>query len=186
LLWTLLVGTCCAAPLRAQEGLTDPRPPRPVPVDRVELDRYVGVWYEIAKIPNRFQKGCAHGTTAEYQMRDDGKITVINRCYESDGKINEVEGVAKIVDSDSRARLEVSFVRFLGRNWFWGDYWIIGLDPDYRWAVVGHPERKYGWILAREPKISPALHEEIEALLRAQGYDPQRFEPTNQAEPSGN
>jgi len=145
-------------------------------VDEVDLERYVGLWYEIAKIPNRFQKNCQRGTTAQYTLRDDGRITVLNQCFESDGSLDDAEGLAKIVDTDSNAKLQVSFVSFLGWRPFWGDYWVIGLDEGYRWAAVGSPDRKYGWVLARTPQLDEATLEEIFAILAQQGYEPGLFE----------
>lgn len=144
-------------------------------VDKVDLERYAGLWYEIAKIPNSFQKKCIAGTTAEYAPLDDGKIQVINRCQEADGNVDDAKGIARVVDIESNAKLQVSFVRFFCRNWFWGDYWIIGLDTDYQWAIVGHPKRSYGWILARSPELEPAVLEQCHAILRDQGYDPADF-----------
>jgi len=152
----------------------------PSTVEYVDVDRYVGLWYEIAKIPNRFQKKCAGGTTARYAIRDDGKIDVVNTCMKKDGDTYSVKGIAKIVDANTNAKLEVSFVSFLGMNFFWGDYWIIGLGDDYDYAVVGHPERKYGWILARTPKLEETTLDEIFAVLREKGYDPDDFEMTVQ------
>lgn len=114
-------------------------------VAQVDLSRYVGLWHEVAKIPNKFQKQCARGTTAEYTLREDGRITVVNRCIRENGDPDEAKGEAKIVDPATNARLKVSFVSFLGWRPFWGDYWIIGLDDQYQWAVIGTPDRKYGW-----------------------------------------
>ncbi len=147
-------------------------------VKSVDLERYTGLWFEIARLPNRFQKQCAAGTTARYDLMENGRIHVTNRCYKEDGSQDNITGLAKVVDWKTHAKLEVSFVRFLGRNWFWGDYWIIGLDEEYRWAVVGHPERKYGWILSRTPEIPDALRQEINDLLKRKGYDPDLFEDT--------
>lgn len=144
-------------------------------VTNVNLRRYVGKWFEIAKIPNRFQKKCVKNTTAEYVLRDDGRITVINTCEKRSGDKVIAKGIAKIVDTDSNAKLKVSFVRFLGISLFWGNYWIIGLDKDYSYAVVGEPKRKYGWILARNPKLSSELRKKIEKILIENGYDPSRF-----------
>ncbi len=152
----------------------------PTVVNSVVLKKYVGVWYEIAKIPNSFQKKCARNTTATYKLRSDGKIDVINRCIETDGKVNEAKGIAKVVDTTSNAKLEVSFVRILGINLFWGDYWIIGLDKDYKYAVVGTPSRKYGWILSRTPKLSGEEMQEVFSILKKQGYNPKDFEMTKQ------
>jgi apolipoprotein D and lipocalin family protein len=152
----------------------------PVTVGSVDLQRYLGVWYEIAKIPNSFQKMCASGTTATYSLLPDGRLMVVNRCVDAEGKAHEARGLAKVVDTATNAKLKVSFVRILGLSLFWGDYWIIGLDENYRWAVVGHPNRKYGWILAREQALDKADLERINALLREKGYDPEAFEPTEQ------
>jgi len=155
------------------KSVTASDPPETVPA--VDLNRYIGLWYEIARMPNSFQKQCASGTTAEYSLLDDGRIQVVNRCYESDGSMDEAQGVARIEDIRTNAKLQVSFVRILGRNRFWGDYWIIGLDENYQWAVVGHPKRKYGWILCREPELDFELRARIDELLKKQGYDPQDF-----------
>lgn len=150
---------------------------RPVtPVGRVDLERYAGLWYEIAKIPNRFQKQCARGTTAEYTLRDDGRIDVVNRCIKDNGEGDEAKGVAKIEDTDSNAKLKVSFVSFIGWRPFWGDYWIIGLDEDYRWAVVGTPNRKYGWVLSRKPSLDDVTLATIFELLERNGYERDHFE----------
>ena len=138
------------------------------------------MWYEIAKIPNSFQKKCARNTTAAYQLRSDGNINVVNRCIEADGSVNEAKGIAKVVDSKSNAKLKVSFVRILGISLFWGDYWIIGLDKEYKFAVVGTPSRKYGWILSRTPKLSGEEMQAAFTILKQQGYDPKDFEMTEQ------
>jgi apolipoprotein D and lipocalin family protein len=163
-------GAC--APSAREEG------PPPSPVAHVDLERYVGLWYEIAKVPNRFQAQCTHGTTARYTLRDDGRMTVTNRCVKADGTISEATGIARVVDAASNARLQVSFVRFLGIQLFWGDYWIIGLGEDYEYAIVGTPDRKYGWILGREPAMAPERLEHVFSELRAQDYDPDDFEMT--------
>ncbi len=145
-------------------------------VNNVDLTRYVGLWYEIAKIPNRFQKKCARGTTAEYTLRADGRITVANRCYREDGKLDDAKGEAKIVDPATNAKLEVSFVSFLGWRPFWGDYWIIGLDQDYRWAVIGTPDRKYGWVLSRTPTLDEGTLDVVFAVIERNGYARGSFE----------
>lgn len=147
-------------------------------VKQVDLKRYAGLWYEIARIPNRFQKQCVGGTTAEYTLRKDGRINVVNRCLTADGTVDEARGVAKVVDPVTHAKLKVSFVSILGIRPFWGDYWILALDPDYSWVVVGTPDRKYGWILAREPELAPDVLEGIRRRIRAQGYDPDAFVPS--------
>ncbi len=146
-------------------------------VDHVDLERYLGTWYEIATIPQRFQKGCV-GVTATYSLRPDGKIRVINRCRKEtlDGKLRDIEGKAWIVDKTTNAKLKVQF--------FWpfsGDYWIIDLDADYQWAVVGHPQRKYLWILSRTPRMDQALYESLIDRVGNKGYDIAKIKPTLQA-----
>ena len=116
-------------------------------VDSVDVERYIGTWYEIASYPAWFAKECT-AATAEYSLRENGKIRVINRCRKRsmDGPQKEAKGKAEIVDTVTNAKLKVWF--------FWpfkGNYWIIDLDEDYQWAVVGEPKRKYLWILSRTP-----------------------------------
>jgi apolipoprotein D and lipocalin family protein len=151
-------------------------------VEQVDLNKYIGLWYEVAKIPNSFQDQCAYGTTAEYRIDEDGDIVVINSCYDEKGKIDVAEGLAKVVDKKSTAKLEVSFVSFLGIRPFWGDYWIIGLDENYQWAVIGTPNRKYGWILSRTPTLSDENMECIYEILRKNRYNPEDFEMSKQKE----
>jgi apolipoprotein D and lipocalin family protein len=145
-------------------------------VEQVDLNKYIGLWYEVAKIPNSFQDQCAYGTTAEYKIDKDGDIIVINSCYDEDGKIDIADGVANVVDKKTNSKLEVSFVSFLGIRPFWGDYWIIGLDENYQWAVIGTPSRKYGWILSRTPSLPDETMQEIYEILKSQNYYPTSFE----------
>jgi len=147
----------------------------PETVERVDLERYAGLWYEIAKIPNRFQRKCYRDTTANYKLRDDGRISVLNRCIDKEGNSIQASGLAKVIDSDTNSKLKVSFVSVFGIQLFWGDYWIIGLGDDYEYAIVGHPARKYGWILSRERKLSSEDLEKIYSILRNRGYNPDDF-----------
>jgi len=162
--------------LGGQTRAEDSAPSPIIPVAEVDLQRYVGLWHEVAKIPNRFQKNCVSGTTARYVLREDGRLDVFNSCVEEDGDRNEAKGVARVVDTDSFAKLEVSFVDFLGWRPFWGDYWVIGLDEAYRWAVVGTPDRKYGWVLSRTSTLLPADMEAAFLVLETNGYDRTAFE----------
>ena len=148
----------------------------PTTVHYVDLNKYAGLWYEIAKIPNSFQDHCVKGTTAKYTLTKDGEIEVFNPCIEEDGEIDNADGVARIVDKKTNAKLEVSFVSFLGWRPFWGDYWIIGLDQNYQWAIVGTPNRKYGWVLSRTPQLSKEIMDEIFQTLKVQGYNPIDFQ----------
>jgi apolipoprotein D and lipocalin family protein len=140
-------------------------------VPHVEIERYLGTWYEIARYPHPFQKGCV-ATRAIYSLREDGQIDVYNECRENelDGPLKSANGRARVVDELSQAKLEVTFF------WpFWGDYWVIDLDNDYRWAVVGHPSRKYLWILSREPSADEAVLQGILERLRGQRYETERL-----------
>ena len=150
----------------------------PITVDHVDLKRYSGKWYEISKIPNRFQRVCAGNTTAQYSIRKDGRIDVVNRCRKTDGSLEEAKGIARVVDTTTNARLKVSFVHFLGRWWFWGDYWVVGLGRDYDYAIIGAPHRRYGWILSRDPDMDSDKYSKITAELKNLGYDPEDFERT--------
>jgi apolipoprotein D and lipocalin family protein len=149
-------------------------------VSRVDLARYAGIWYEIAKIPNRFQKQCARDTLAQYTLRPDGRIDVVNQCIKRNGSVDQARGIAKVVDAETGAKLKVSLVSLLGWRPFWGDYWIVGLDPNYRWAVVGAPNRKYGWILARSKTLDANSWETISAIIERNGYQRGSFQMDGQ------
>jgi apolipoprotein D and lipocalin family protein len=160
-----------------QKGFTQNKDlPQLVTVKQVDLKKYAGLWYEIAKIPNSSQDQCAYSTTAEYIIQQDGSIQVINKCYEENGEPDVADGIANVVDKKTNAKLEVSFFSILGIRPFWGDYWIIGLDEDYQWAVIGTPSRKYGWILSRTPSLPDDTMQKIFALLKSQNYNPDVFE----------
>jgi len=145
-------------------------------VAHVDLNRYVGTWYDIASFPQTFQKGCT-GSTAMYTIRSDGDIAVVNRCRKDslDGEEKEAKGRARVVDRTTNAKLKVSFFRP-----FWGDYWIIDLGPDYEYAVVGHPNRDYLWILSRTPTMQAAVYDGIIRRLKEQGYEVERLNRTLQ------
>lgn len=149
-------------------------------VKYVDIEKYAGKWYEIAKIPNKFQKKCAKNTTAFYEIIENKKISVVNSCVTSNNEIIKATGIAKVIDDKTNAKLKVSFVKILGINLFWGDYWIIGLDKDYRFAVIGTPNRKYGWILGRTPKLEEKDLDTIKEVLKKNGYNFDDFEFTPQ------
>jgi len=155
----------------------------PKVVEKVDLNRYLGKWYEIASIPAPFQKQCAYGTTANYSMGKEGMIEVLNQCWTKEGKLKSAKGRAWVVDEKSNAKLKVSFVPVVNWNFLAGDYWVIDLGKNYEYAVVGHPARKYGWILAREPKIDKPVLDKIIKRLTEQGYDFSKFKFTEQKLP---
>jgi apolipoprotein D and lipocalin family protein len=140
-------------------------------VDHVDLNRYLGKWYEIARMPQFFQRKCARDVTAEYKL-DEASISVTNSCTTETGEVLVAEGHARVVDVLSNAKLEVTFVKIFG--WLYilgGDYWVIDLASDYRYAVIGHPNRKYAWVLARNPELPAADLSAIEKRLQENGYD---------------
>ena len=145
-------------------------------VDSVDLVRYSGTWYEISKIPNSFQDHCIKNTTANYKINEDGDIIVTNKCVDEDGEVDDAKGLARIVDTKTNSKLEVSFVSLFGWQLFWGDYWILGLDEEYQYVCVGTPSRKYGWILSRESKINEIDLEKCYQIFEKNGYDRTKFE----------
>ncbi len=151
-------------------------------VQSVDLQRYKGQWFEVARYPNRFQKKCVGNTTATYNLKDKGRIEVINECLKKNGKMDRAKGKAKIVDTQTNARLKVRFapawLSFL--PFVWGDYWIIDLAEDYSYAVVGDPSRKYLWILAREPELETSVYQGILRRIEEKGFDPAKLVETPQ------
>jgi apolipoprotein D and lipocalin family protein len=140
-------------------------------VPYVDLERYQGKWYEVARFPHRFQSDCA-GSTAEYALRADGTVSVRNTCYREDGEVRTVEGTARAVD-ETNARLSVRFEGLFFKLFSWfikPNYWIVELDPDYRYAVVGAPNRKYLWILSREPQMEESLYRELLERIEKHGF----------------
>ncbi len=159
----------------AREAATARMKPLEV-VPYVDLQKYLGTWYEIATIPQRFQKGCV-GVTAEYSLRKNGDIQVVNTCLQEtlDGEARTARGKARVVDRTTNAKLKVCFF------WpFWGAYWIIGLDVDYGWAIVGHPDRTYLWILSRSPQMDETLYGDLLKLIADKGYDLTKIKKTLQ------
>lgn len=145
-------------------------------VANVDLQKYSGIWYEIASYPTVFQKGCTN-TSAEYQLTDKNYVKVINRCNKDsiNGIAKSIEGKAYIVKNTNNTKLKVQF--------FWpfkGDYWIIGLADDYSWAVVSHPNRKYLWILARSKTINDETYKKIIQLIVNKGLNPEKLRKTVQ------
>ncbi|PRH81982.1 lipocalin family protein [Arenimonas caeni] len=142
------------------------------PVPGLDINRYSGTWYEIARLPNRFEDQCVGDVTATYTPLQSGRIQVVNACRNADGEIEAVEGQAR-KSGRHLAKLEVRFApAWLGWLPFvWADYWVVALDPDYRWAIVGEPDRKYLWFLAREPAVDRATFDELRARATALGFD---------------
>ncbi|MCU0945673.1 MAG: lipocalin family protein [Rubritepida sp.] len=162
-LLALLLLAACATP---------PGPGTPRTVERVDLARYLGTWHEVARLPQSFQDSrhlVCTATTAEYAAAGPGRITVTNACanaLDPAAPRRVARGEAYVVEGSEGARLRVSFF------WpFYGDYWVLGLDPDYRWAVVGSPSRRSLWVLSRTPQLPEAELEQALAIARREGFD---------------
>jgi apolipoprotein D and lipocalin family protein len=159
-------------------ALTARAAPAPLPtVPSVDLARYAGAWYEIALLPNRFQKQCVADTQARYQL-DGDRVAVLNRCRLADGRVDDIKGRAKVVDGSGNAKLRVSFF------WpFYGDYWVLALDADYRHVLVGAPSRQYAWVLSRTPQLDEATLQTLLDRAAELGFDKAAFQRTPQTQP---
>lgn len=151
-------------------------------VPSVDLNKYSGSWYEIAKYPNKFQKDCVGNTTATYTLKEEGKLEVLNRCLEKDGTVKAAKAAGKVKDKTTNAKLEVrfapSFLSFL--PFVWADYWVIDLADDYSYAVVATPDRDYFWILSRKPEMDDATYQAILRRAETQGFVPGKVVKTPQ------
>jgi apolipoprotein D and lipocalin family protein len=142
-------------------------------VPHVQLEKYLGKWYEIAHLPAKFQEGC-NETTATYTLSKDGSISVLNQATKN-GKMKQAKGKAKVVDKNSNAKLKVTFF------WpFYGDYWIIKLGNNYDYSVVDTPNRKYLWILSRTPQMDDNLYSQIIEYVKSKGFDANKLIKTFQ------
>jgi apolipoprotein D and lipocalin family protein len=137
----------------------------PEPAQPVDLERYLGRWFEIARYEQSFQRGC-EGVTADYSLRPDNGIDVLNRCRRSDGRITEARGRARIADNETNAKLKVSFF-----GPFFGNYWVLDRADDYSWSIVGEPSGRYLWILAREANPPETAIADLVERARRMGYD---------------
>ena len=148
----------------------------------LDVPRYLGTWYEIAKFPNWFQKKCISNTKAVYTAKPDGNIRVLNSCKTASGETSEAEGLARQIGAKDSPKLEVRFapawLSFLPM--VWGDYWVIDLDPQYQLAAVSDPSRKYLWVLSRTPQVDPKVYADLLQRLQQQRFDVQKLEFTSQ------
>ncbi len=148
----------------------------------LDVPRYMGTWYEIAKFPNRFQKKCAGFTKATYSTLADGTVQVVNRCRTDNGGTDEALGAARQVGAANSPKLKVRFapaiLSFLPM--VWGDYWVVDLDAGYQLAAVSEPKREYLWILSRTPKVDKASYDALVARLASQGLDVSKLDLTRQ------
>ena len=164
-LFFLIVWLSCSVNVQAADKLST--------VDRIALERYSGLWYEVARLPNRFERDCAGDITATYALLPAGKIDVLNQCRKLDGSLMSARGIARSADGRSTSRLEVRFApAWLGVFPFvWGDYWVIDLAADYSWSMVGSPDRKYFWILSRQPAMDKRQLDRLLKKAQVIGFD---------------
>ena len=142
-------------------------------IERLDLQRYLGTWHEIARTPNWFQQRCAGESRAEYSLNPAGTLRVVNRCRLGDGSTNEAVGAARRVGGADSAQLLVRFAP-AWLSWLpmvWGDYWVIDLDPDYQLVAVSEPKREYLWVLARQPRVDEQAYQALLQRLQRQGFD---------------
>ncbi len=162
----LLLGACA----------NQPQAPLPT-VQSVDLAGYMGNWYEIARLPNRFQRDCVADTQASYTL-EGNTVEVVNRCRDKRGEIERAEGVAHAVEGSNNAKLRVSFFRP-----FYGDYWILAFGPSRQWVLVGEPGRDNAWVLARSPQLPPAQLDAALGRAAELGFDRAAFQRTPQTQP---
>ena len=151
-------------------------------ITALDVPRYLGTWYEIAKFPNWFQKKCVSNTKAVYTAKPDGNLRVLNSCSTANGEISEAEGLARQIGPKDSPKLEVRFapewLSFLPM--VWGDYWVIDLDSQYQVAAVSDPRREYLWVLSRTPQLDPKVYDDLLQRLKQQQFDIQKLERTSQ------
>lgn len=150
---------CVGNPVYRQSG-------EPHTVVTIDQTRYLGLWHEQARLPNSFERDCVY-VTAEYGARDDGRISVTNRCVNEEGRSRDAVGQARFVGAPGEGKLEVSFF-----GPFWGDYWVLERADDYAWSIVGEPQGRFLWVLTRAETISPAQRADFERRISALGYRP--------------
>lgn len=179
ILFSLAIITAASSQVRAQESSTVPVKTIPA----LDVPRYLGTWYEIAKFPNWFQKKCVSNTKAVYSLRDDGRLKVLNSCKTATGEQSEAEGTARQIGAKNSPKLEVRFAP----DWLsflplvWGDYWVIDLDTQYQVAAVSDPRREYLWILSRTPQLDAKVYDALLQRLQEQQFDIRQLEATKQS-----
>lgn len=172
----LLLGLLCACASESKEA-----PPLQT-VASIDLQRYLGRWYEIAKYPNWFQRKCISNTSANYTLNPDRSVTVLNQCKRENGEFEKAEGIAHQLGNTDSPKLEVRFApAWLSIFPFvWGDYWIIDIDKDYSLVAVSEPRREYLWILSRTPTVKDEIYQALLKRLEARGFDAGKLDKTSQ------
>jgi apolipoprotein D and lipocalin family protein len=178
--YSVIFSACILVFSLSAHGQGSDMPVKTIP--SLDVQRYLGTWYEIAKYPNWFQRKCLSNTKAVYSARADGTLKVLNSCVTAQGQASEAEGTARQIGAKDSPKLEVRFAP----AWLsfiplvWGDYWVIDLDPQYQVAVVSDPRREYLWILSRTPQLDKKIYEDTLVRIQAQQFDTQKLELTPQ------
>lgn len=155
-------------------------------VKEVDLQQYAGTWYEIARLPQWFQRGC-YDSTATYSLNDDGTVKVINRCERKNEDATEAVGTARVVPDSGNAKLKVRFDNWVSRlipTITEGNYWIIALDKDYQTVVIGEPSREYLWILARQPALPEDQYQALVQVAQSKGFPVDQLERNRNLRPA--
>ncbi len=179
-LFSLLLLICLPAYSQSNSQVSDDSV-KTIPA--LDVPRYLGAWYEIAKFPNWFQRKCISNTKAVYSIRPDGNLKVLNSCKNADGELLDAEGTARQIGAKDSPKLEVRFapawLSFLPM--VWGDYWVIDLDSQYQVAAISDPRRQYLWILSRTPQLDKKTYDDLLQRLQSQQFDTRQLELTPQA-----
>lgn len=169
--------------LTVQGAQTQTQPlPAVTTIASLDVPRYMGTWYELAKFPNRFQAQCVANTRARYLSQTDGSVQVLNSCATADGSVIDALGLAKQVGGTTSPKLEVRFAP-AWLSWLpmvWGDYWVIDLDADYQLAAVSDSKREFLWVLSRTPQVNSKAYDALLERLKAQHFDVRKLERTPQ------
>lgn len=175
----LLVALTCAA------GSAQAEPAALQPIARLDVPRYLGTWYEVAKFPNWFQRKCVADTSANYQLLADGSVEVLNQCRQKNGEMQQALGAARQIGPATSPKLQVRFApAWLSVLPFvWGNYWVIDLDERYELVAISEPKREYLWVLSRNPQVEPARYQALLGRLKALGLDTDKLEVTVQRGP---
>ena len=184
-----LFGLCLALSAAGLQAQTAPSPASTqaplTTIAALDVPRYMGRWYEIAKFPNWFQRKCVADTSANYQLLADGSVEVLNQCRQKNGEMQQALGAARQIGPATSPKLQVRFAP----SWLsvlpfvWGNYWVIDLDERYELVAISEPKREYLWVLSRTPQVEPARYQALLGRLKALGLDTDKLEVTVQRGP---
>ena len=166
----------------AQPAAVPAQPGPLMTIAKLDVPRYMGTWYEIAKYPNWFQKKCVANTRAQYSLLPNGTVQVVNRCRKENGEFDQAIGEARQIGAATSPKLQVRFAP-AWLSWLpqvWGNYWVIDLNETYQLVAVSEPTREYLWVLSRTPEVSAEAYDALLMRLKAQGLSLERLERTKQ------